>query len=158
LVIFGDVYWVKEPERVVTRIWQALKPGGRFVAELGGKGNVSAIVTAINNAIEADGYPVKLEVNPWYFPSIGEYTTLLEKQGFWVTYAILFERPTPLEDGKKGIQNWIEMFANSFLQEIPANKRTSVIQTIENQLRPELYRDETWFADYRRIRVVATKE
>lgn len=79
-------------------------------------------------------------------------------QGFCVTYATLFNRPTPLEDGEKGIQNWIEMFASGFLQELPINKRISVVQDIENRLRPELYRDGNWFVDYKRIRVVATKE
>ncbi len=154
----ATLHWIKEPEQVITCIWQALKSGGRFVAEFGGKGNIRAIVTAINNAMEAGGYPAKPEHNSWYFPSIGEYTTLLENQGFCVTYAILFKRPTPLEDSEKGIQNWIEMFANSFLQEIPINKHISVIRNIENQLRPELYRAGTWFADYKRIRIVATKE
>ncbi|HEY9710411.1 MAG TPA: class I SAM-dependent methyltransferase [Oculatellaceae cyanobacterium] len=153
----ATLHWIKEPERVISCIWKALKPGGRFVAEFGGKGNIKAIATAINNTLEAAGYPVKPELNPWYFPSIGEYTILLEKHGFSVTYATLFERPTALEDGEKGLQNWIEMFANSFVKAIPANKRSSLIQTIENQLRPELYRDETWFADYKRIRVVARK-
>lgn len=153
----ATLHWIKEPERAISCIWQALKPGGRFVAEFGGKGNIRAIATAINNAIEVAGYPVK-PLTPWYFPSIGEYTTLLEKQGFCVTYATLFERPTPLEDGEKGIQDWIEMFANSLMQAIPVNQRISVIQNIENQLRPKLYRDGTWFADYKRIRVVATKE
>lgn len=153
----ATLHWIKEPERVISCIWKALKPGGRFVAEFGGKGNIKAITTAINNALETAGNPVTPELNPWYFPSIGEYTTLLEKQGFSVTYATLFERPTALEDGKQGLQNWIEMFANSFLQAIPAHKRSSVIQTIENQLISELYRDETWVADYKRIRVVARK-
>lgn len=153
----ATLHWIKEPERAITCIWNALKPGGRFVAEFGGKGNTKAITTAINNALEAAGYPVKPELNPWYFPSIGEYTTLLEKQGFSVTYATLFERPTALKDGEKGLQNWIEMFANSLLQSIPVNEHGNLIQAIENQLRPELYRDETWFADYKRIRVVARK-
>jgi trans-aconitate 2-methyltransferase len=154
----ATLHWIKEPERVISCIWQALKPGGRFVAEFGGKGNVNAIATAITKVLEAQGYPVKPELNPWYYPSIGEYTTLLEKQGFSVTYATLFERPTALEDGEKGLKNWLEMFvANSFLQQILKNKHLSVIQDIENQLRPQLYRDGTWYVDYIRIRVVARK-
>jgi trans-aconitate methyltransferase len=153
----ATLHWIKQPERAITCIWHALKPGGRFVAEFGGKGNIKAIVTAINNALEAAGYPASAEHNPWYFPSIGEYTTLLEKQGFSVAYSSLFERPTRLEDGEKGLKNWLEMFANSFMEAIPANQRFSVIQNIENQLRSQLYRDGTWFADYKRIRVVAWK-
>ncbi|MBV8885017.1 MAG: methyltransferase domain-containing protein [Chroococcidiopsidaceae cyanobacterium CP_BM_RX_35] len=152
----ATLHWIKEPERVITCIWQALKPGSRFVVEFGGKGNIRAITTAIGNALEKNAMSAPF-INPWYFPSIGEYTTLLESQGFSVTYAALFDRLTPLEDGEKGMQNWIEMFANSLLPEMAANRRISVMQDIENQLRPELYQDGTWFADYKRLRVVAMK-
>jgi hypothetical protein len=58
----------------------------------------------------------------------------------------------------QGLQNWIEMFANSFLQAIPPVKHSTVIQNIENQLRPEIYRDGTWVVDHKKIRVVAKKE
>lgn len=153
----ATLHWIKQPERVIACIWKALKPGGRFVAEFGGKGNIKTVTAAIDKTLEAAGYPVKPELNPWYFPSLGEYTTLLEKQGFSVTYATLFDRPTRLEDGEKGLQNWLDMFANPFLQQIPVNQRRNVIQMIEHQLRPELYQDETWFVDYKRIRVVAWK-
>jgi len=153
----ATLHWIKEPEEVIACIWQALKPGGRFVAEFGGKGNIQAIATAINNALEAAGYPVESQLYPWYFPSIGEYTTKLEKQGFSVTYAILFERSTRLEAGDKGLQNWLEMFANGLLQALPADSYSSVIQHVEDQLRPKFYKDGSWFADYKRISVVATK-
>ena len=151
------LHWIKQPEKVVAGIYRALKPGGRFVAEFGGKGNVKAIVTAIYKVMQGVGYPIDEAVNPWYFPSIGEYGTLLEQQGFELSFATLFERPTPLDDGEKGIQNWIRMFANSFFKAIPAEQQTDILAEIENQLRPLLYRDSTWFADYKRIRVMAIK-
>jgi trans-aconitate 2-methyltransferase len=154
----ATLHWINQPERAIACIWQALKPGGRFVAEFGGKGNVNAIVTAIHHALESADYPVKPDPNLWYFPSLGEYATLLEKQGFSVTYATLFERPTALEDGEKGLQNWLEMFvANGILQQVSTNERSSIIQQIEDRLRPELYRDGTWVVDFIRIRVVARK-
>jgi trans-aconitate methyltransferase len=151
------LHWIKQPEKVVAGIYHALKPGGRFVAEFGGRGNVKAIVTAIYNVMQAVGYPIDEAVNPWYFPSIGEYSSLLEQQGFELTFATLFERPTPLDEGEKGIQNWIRMFANSFFKAIPAEQQIDILAEIENQLRPLLYRDSTWFADYKRIRVMAIK-
>ena len=151
------LHWIKESEKVVASICRALKPGGRFVAEFGGKGNVKMIVTAIHNAIQAAGYPVNEAVNPWYFPSIGEYGALLEQKGLQLTFATLFERPTPLDDGEKGMQNWIRMFANNFFQPLPADKQIDILADIENQLRPQLYQDGTWFADYKRIRVMAVK-
>lgn len=152
------LHWIKEPERAVACIWRALKPGGRLVAELGGRGNVEAIVAAIYRAVETLGYPPKREMNPWYFPSIGEYSNLLERQGFCVTYAVLFDRRTPMDGGEEGMHHWIEMFASDFLTGIPADQQAGVIQNVEDQLRSQLYRDGTWFGDYKRIRVVAAKK
>ena len=151
------LHWIKEPEKVVAGIRRALKPKGRFVAEFGGKGNVELIFAAIHIAMQAAGYPINEALNPWYFPSIGEYGTVLEQQGLQLTFATLFERPTPLDDGEEGMQNWIKMFANSFFKALPDDKQTQVLADIENQLRPQLYKDGTWFADYKRIRVIAVK-
>ena len=152
------LHWIKEPEKVVAGIWRSLKPGGRFVAEFGGKGNVKAIVAAIYNAMQTADYTANEEINPWYFPSIGEYGTLLEKQGLQLTFATLFDRPTPLNDGEQGMQNWLKMFGNSFFQAIPVDKQMSILADIEKQLHPILYHNGKWFADYRRIRVVAIKD
>lgn len=151
------LHWIKEPEKVIQGVWQALKPGGRFVAEFGGKGNIKTIVTAIQTVVQARGYPTNQTLHPWYFPSIAEYGSLLEKQGFQFTFAHLFDRRTMLEDGEAGIRNWIEMFANSFLQTIPVEDQSNMFLEIENQLRPSLYQNGTWVADYRRLRIIATK-
>lgn len=150
------LHWIKEPEKVIAGIWRALKPGGRFVAEFGGKGNVQAIVTAIYQAIQAAGYPINESNNPWYFPSIAEYGTLLEQAGLQLTFAMLFERLTPLKD-EKGMQNWLKMFADSFLTTFPIEQQMSIINDIEKQLYPTLYKNGIWFADYKRLRVVAIK-
>lgn len=150
------LHWIKEPEQAIKCIWKVLKPGGRFVAEFGGKGNVKAIIEAISSTIEATNYSIQLDSNPWYYPSIGEYATLLEKQGFSVTYATLFERPTPL-DGEDGMVNWIQMFASNFFSEIPSSQQPEIIRDIEHRLQSKLYRDGAWFADYKRIRVAAIK-
>ena len=151
------LHWIKEPEKVVSGIWRALKPGGRFVAEFGGKGNIKLITTAIYDAIQAAGYPINEALNYSYFPSIAEYGILLEQQGLELTFATLFERPTPLEEGEQGLQNWIRMFRNNLLAAVPSDKQPKILSDIENQLRSTLYRNGTWFADYRRIRVMAIK-
>ncbi|MBE9192849.1 methyltransferase domain-containing protein [Gloeocapsopsis crepidinum LEGE 06123] len=152
------LHWITEPEKVVFGIHQALKPGGRFVAEFGGKGNIKAIIQAIHNAVANAGYSENTISNPWYFPSIGEYGSLLEKHNLQPIFATLFDRPPRLEEGDKGMQNWLRMFANSFLNTFSADQQVSIISDIENQLRPVLYQNDAWFADYRRIRIVAVKE
>ena len=151
------LHWINEPEAVINSIWKTLKPGGRFVAEFGGKGNVNAIINALNNVLEEFGYPSPEKTNPWYYPSIGEYAKLLENKGFEVVYAVLFDRPTPLE-GNAGIANWVQMFGSYFLSKLSAEQQNNTIQAVEKRLQPILYRDGIWYADYRRIRVVAIKK
>ncbi|ODH01887.1 methyltransferase type 11 [Nostoc sp. KVJ20] len=150
------LHWVKEADSAIASIHQSLKPGGRFVAEFGGKGNVLAIATALSNALEAINIPAQA-LNPWYFPSIGEYATLLEQQGFDVIYSTLFARPTPLAEGEAGMANWIQMFASSFLAALSDEQQIQVIRVVEEYLKPTLYQQGTWTADYRRIRIVAIK-
>lgn len=151
------LHWVKEPEAAIACIHQALKSEGRFVAEFGGKGNIQQILAALYNALENLGISNPQTLNPWYFPSIGEYVTILEAQGFDVIYAALFNRPTPLTEGKAGMANWIWMFADAFLVGLTSEEQTQVICEVENLLQEKLYHQGTWTADYRRIRIVANK-
>ncbi len=151
------LHWIKSPEAAIDCVEKALKPGGRFVAEFGGKGNVGAIVRAILSVLSEIGPEEPQALNPWYFPSIGEYAGLLEKQGFEVGYAVLFERPTPLEGGRLGMVSLIERFAGEFWWGLSDHVRSQVMKSVEERLRPTLYRDGNWIADYRRIRVVAIK-
>ncbi len=152
------LHWIKEADAVINCISKALKPGGRLVVEFGRKGNIKAIMQALQNALLELGYNCSATINPWYFPSINEYATLLENQGLEVTYATLFHRPTPLEAGSAGMGNWLQMFFTShFLSELSTTQQAKVIQAVEERLQPTLYRDGKWWADYRRIRVVAIK-
>jgi trans-aconitate 2-methyltransferase len=151
------LHWIPQADVVIKQIYQALKPKGRFVAEFGGRGNVSAVQQAIYTVLTEMGQSPQ-QLNPWYFPSIGEYTCCLEKQGFDVTYAHLFDRPTPLTDGEQGMENWVRMFGSCFFAGMSPEQINYAIPAIENLLKPTLYNNGNWIADYRRIRVVAVKE
>lgn len=148
------LHWIPEQDAVLASVSDALAPGGRFVAELGGVGNVAAAVTAVREVAADHGYTV---TNPWYFPSVGEYATALESHGLETREATLFDRPTELDDGPEGLRKWLGMFGDSLLAPIPDDDRSAVITAVEDRLRPDHYRDGTWIADYRRLRVVAVK-
>ncbi|MFY9609219.1 MAG: methyltransferase domain-containing protein [Blastocatellia bacterium] len=154
----ATIHWIKDQAALASAIWRALKPGGRFVAEFGGKGNLSAVRGALKRAISNIGRQVANGGLERYYPSIGEYATLLESAGFRVTHAIHFERPTKLENGERGLSDWLATFADNVLNALTPGERNKVILTVESQLRSELFRDGNWFADYRRIRIVAIKE
>ena len=152
------IHWMRDPAAVARCTYEALKSGGRFAAEFGGKGNLKATKMALHGAAHDAGYAVSEEVAYRYYPSVGEYATLLESEGFRVTYASHFDRPTPLSGGEDGLRNWLATFADNVIDMLPEDKRAEVIAETEKRLRAQAYRDGTWYADYRRIRVVAMKE
>jgi trans-aconitate methyltransferase len=149
------LHWVRRAEDAVKCISDALKNDGRLVAEFGGQGNGASVSEAIRQTVKE---MLNLEVNhPWYFPSIGQYATLLEKYKLQVSNAWLFDRPTKL-DGDTGMRNWIKMFCGSMFQEVPEGLKDEALNHIESKLKSKLYIDGSWFVDYRRLRIVARKE
>jgi len=148
------LHWMLEPEKPIQCVYEALKPGGRFVLEMGGKGNIAAIIAAINHAAIQMKLNNQARIN--YFPGIAEYTTLLEQVGFTVKYAQLYERPTPLS-GKDGLRNWVKMFRNGTLANLAENEQEQFFTLMEEFAKPELMNNNTWVADYVRLRIVAYK-
>jgi ubiquinone/menaquinone biosynthesis C-methylase UbiE len=78
----ATLHWVKPPERAAASIARALKPGGRLVLEMGGRGNIARITSSLFKVMADAGYPITPDENPWYFPSVSEYTSVLEAQGW----------------------------------------------------------------------------
>jgi trans-aconitate methyltransferase len=150
------LHWIPEAAQVVEGVSHALKPIGRFVAEFGGKGNVNNVVAALETALKQLGISSD-GANPWYYPSIAEYAALLEQHHLEVREAVLFERPTKLEDGERGLAVWITMFGESFLRLIPESRREDFLKAAEDAARPNLWKSDHWELDYRRLRIAAIK-
>jgi trans-aconitate methyltransferase len=153
----ATLHWIHEPELVLQGVRRALRPGGRFVAELGGKGNIRAMQDAFDRTLVELGAAKAEEVQPWYYPSVSEYSMLAERNGFEVRLITLFDRPTGLADGAAGMRNWIIMFGADYLAKVGDARREEFLSRVEEMLRPKLFRDGQWWADYRRLRLVAYK-
>lgn len=143
------LHWMTRPAAVVEGVTRALKPGGRFVAEMGGFSNVAAISTALRVALCNEGID-GLSVQPWHFPSPPVHRELLERHGFTVDLIELIPRPTPLPTGMEG---WIATFGMPFLRHLPVQRRDAAAAHAVEILRPALC-DEAgnWIADYVRLR------
>lgn len=153
----ATLHWILEYEEAIKCIYEALRPQGRFVAEFGGKGNVSKITSALKFQLSKRGYSEIAEKPLWYFPSLSEYTSLLERNGFRVVFAAHFDRETLLQ-GDDGIRNWIQMFGKPYLQNIDKEAVEAIISDVETQIRPTNFRNGNWYADYVRLRLVAIKQ
>jgi len=152
------LHWIPraDQEAVAERVAALLGPEGRFVAELGGVGNVASIVDAALAELRDRGYDPE---HPWYFPTVGEHVSVLEAGGFEVRLARLFDRPTTL-DGETGLRDWLDVFGDSLFAPLDADEHEAVVTAVEDRLRPDLYDAETgsWTADYRRLRFVAVRQ
>lgn len=148
------LHWMKsDPDAVIRGVARALKPGGRFVAEMGGHGCVAAITLALVVAIERRGVAAVASRIPWYFPTVDDYRGRLERGGFAVDYIALIPRPTPLPTDMTG---WIETFGDALLRQLPAEARAAARDDAVALLRPVLCDEQgRWTADYMRLRFAA---
>jgi SAM-dependent methyltransferase len=145
------LHWVRDHDALLAGIARALRPGGRFVAEFGGYGNIAAIEVAVGAVLARRSLPAEKRR---YYPSDDEYRARLEAHGFDVREISLIPRPTPLPTGMRG---WLEIFERATLDRLGA-ARDSVLQEIEDLLRPSLcdWRGR-WMAPYVRLRFKAYK-
>ena len=148
------LHWIPDPQAVADNVWAHLQSGGRFVGEFGGAGNVAHLHGALDAAARARGLK-PFEPNK-YFPTIGHWSGVLERAGFEVRTMLLFDRPTLLE-GRDGAYGWLQQFGAYYLDNLSADDREAVARDAQERVRPLLFREGQWFADYRRIRFVAVK-
>jgi SAM-dependent methyltransferase len=148
------LHWIKQADAMISSVYRALRPGGRFVAECGGYGCINKIRTALVQALDRRGIDGEAHV-PWYYPTPGDYATRLERAGFRVDSIALIPRPTPLPGD---IIPFIETFGQSFLNALRVDARPDYLKEVRAVLEPQLRNSEgIWVADYTRLRFAATK-
>jgi trans-aconitate methyltransferase len=143
------LHWVKNADAMLTGVARALRPRGRFVAELGGYGCVQTLRVALHAALARRGVDPGAH-DPWYFPTTEDYGARLTRAGFAIDSIILVPRPTPLPGDVTG---WLETFAESFTSALPAGDRPAFLDEVREAVRPTLCNaNGEWSADYVRLR------
>lgn len=144
------LHWMPSSVEVLGCVSDALRAGGRFVAEMGATGNVATITAAVDEACREAGLPDRRW--PWVFPSPAQYAAMLEDSGFEIRELDFRDRPTRLT-GEDGLVGWLQMFGGSELRDVPKQ----VLARATEIARPQLWREGAWWADYRRLRFRAVK-
>lgn len=150
------LHWMLDPDAVASGVFGVLKPGGRFVGEMGGHGNIAALRSGIREELCARGYPVPSEDPQWY-PAVEEFVRLYACAGFTQINVQLIPRPTTLPTGVAG---WVKTFRRGWLDvaQVPEEAVEEVAEAIEARLRPALQQaDGSWIADYVRLRFTMQK-
>lgn len=151
------LHWMKrDPDAVIAGVYRALKPGGRFVAEMGGGANVAVERAALHAEMAARGLAeAAAEADPWFFPSALDYRERLEKAGFSVHSLEMIERPTPIPGA---MEDWLDTFAEAFINRVPAADRAGFKRAVADRCAPALRgSDGRWVLDYVRLRFKAVK-
>jgi trans-aconitate methyltransferase len=147
------LHWMREQGAVLAGVHHALKPGGRFAAEMGGFGNIAAIRVALAGVLRQWGLDAYTMENN-FFPTVADYHGRLEAAGFTVETIGLIPRPTPLPE--TGMRGWLETFRRGLLDQLPESRRERAIEETIALLKPVLSSVESgWVADYVRLRFLA---
>lgn len=155
-IIFSNAvfHWINRQEELISNLYHNLKSGGELVFEFGGYGCAQTVHSALKGIFEGKGLTYKTS---FYFPTIGEYAELLEKHGFLVKYAVLFDRPTK-QAGERGLRDWILMFDAEPFTDMSEDCKEEIISLAEQKLKSRLWSDGVWSVDYVRIRMRALKK
>jgi trans-aconitate methyltransferase len=150
------LHWMRDPDAVLAEVHRVLKSGGRFVAEMGGLGNIAAIRVALAAVLDRHGFDGRSN-DTNYYPSAEAYTRRLEARGFQVKQIALIPRPTPLPES--GMAGWIRTFRRGLLDTLPESIRERIVDETVELLAPILRDpDGNWTADYVRLRFIAVRD
>ena len=151
------LHWMKyDPRAVIDGVFARLAPGGRFVAEFGGAGNVAPIRAALRAEAQTRGKNAD-ELDPWFFPEEKAYVKQLCNAGFSINHQETFARPTPLPGDMTA---WLETLARPFVHAFAAgNERGDYLAAVRERLASAM-QDDTgrWTAPYVRLRFAAFKD
>jgi len=163
------LHWIlRKPETredVFRNAHKALKPGGKLVFEMGGKGNVAEVHAAFTSALLHAGLSLDAarEACPWFFPSPEWTSRTLSALGFRVEKCELEYRPTKLNpdtgDSTGGVEGWLRLMGAPFLEAVEEAKREKVIKEVCDVIDSIVTREEdgSQWLGYVRLRVVANK-
>lgn len=148
------LHWVRGQNAMMTQVRRVLRPGGHFVAEMGGHGNIAAIRVGLAAVLARHGFAEAGDRGN-YYPTAEAYSRRLQQHGFTVARILLFPRPTPLN--QEGMAGWLNTFCRGALDALPEKLGQVVVEETVALLAPSL-RDEEgrWTADYVRLRFIAT--
>lgn len=101
-VVFSTAtfHWVLDHDALFARLFAALRPGGRLLAQCGGAGNLSGLYQRASIVRAQPSFSTYFEGfrEPLYFATPGETAQRLEAAGFTEIVTSLEDAPTPFAD------------------------------------------------------------
>jgi len=145
IVSTAALHWVRDHERLWSRLARALRPGGVLEIQCGGEGNIDGVREVID-AVASDGAPELVGFSPWVFAGPAETEGRLHAAGFTATRCWLEERPTYPQDVDAFVRTSI---LAAHLERLPEERREPFAAAVVAGVRLPL--------DYVRLNVSAVR-
>jgi len=147
-------HWLPKQAEALAVVHRALRPGGRFVVEMGAAGNWATLIEGLRAAADKLGFPTA--PLPWHHPTPATQATLLESAGFRVRMMEYVHRSEPMAESAAGVTNWWRTIGAPMLTAYPPDRVDELLAEATAHNRNTLTRpDGTWFADGVRLRFLA---
>jgi trans-aconitate 2-methyltransferase len=117
-------HWIPDHDRLFERLFAALRPGGRIVAQCGGAGNVATVQAAIDAVAEPalEGWP-----GPWNFQSPEDTAARLERIGF----TDIRTWPQDVRVEPDDMREYLgTVMLGSHLERIPEERRAAFVEAV----------------------------
>lgn len=153
-IVFSNAvfHWISDHDQLLSNIKSSLKDSGQLICEFGGDGNIETIENGFINVLNSIGYDY---ISKFNFSTTEKFASLLEKNGFIVDELYIYDRPTVLKDGEKGLYNWAKQFFASDLANFDIIEQEKILLGLQKQVKNQLWDSSNWVADYKRLRAVA---
>jgi trans-aconitate 2-methyltransferase len=144
-------HWIPDHDALFRALHRALRPGGRLLAQCGGRGNIDAFRRSADAVAGEPPFAGCFEgwKGPWNYAGAQETAERLERAGFTGVETWLEERPTRLEDPRPFVRT---VCLVAHLERLPPDLHERFIESV-------LARCEHPFVlDYVRLNMTAARE
>jgi trans-aconitate 2-methyltransferase len=126
-------HWIADHDRLFANLLQSLKPGGRLVAQCGGKGNVAEVKTAGFTVASRAPFAEHLAEWPgdWNFASPQDTEARLRRLGFTDVWCWRSELQVELEDAASYLG---AICCGSFLERLPEDLHELFVEQVMAEL------------------------
>ena len=143
-VSVATLHWLPDHAALFRNVAAVLRPGGQFVAEGGGHGNIVKFRTALREVSGADGAEV------WNFAAVQETTEHLRAAGFTDVDVRLVPDPARMERGEQLEAFIATVMLGAQLRDLPDQERRPFVHEVAQSLAEPVI-------DYVRLQISATR-
>ena len=128
------LHWIVDQRLVLAGVKRSLKPGGRLLFQMAGKGNAKDILNLINELMTEKlwkDFFGSMEF-PYCFYNPEEYTVLMHQAGLVAERVELFPKDMKF-NGAEGLAGWVRTTWLPFTDRVPIEVRRKFVDMIVNR-------------------------